>query len=314
MQNKSHSISNQLTRTLVMVSPDHFGFNPETAGSNIFQHRVSQSESEVQKRAMAEFSKAVEKLRSENLKILTLESPEGITPDAVFPNNWFSHHNDGRLVIYPMLARNRRAERQTENLIRLLTQNGAQNLEIIDLTPDENSGNILEGTGSLVLDRENKVAFAMESPRTVKKEFNKWCNLMGYEGVLFHSYDKAGFPVYHTNVTMSVGREYSIVCLESIKNIPEREIVSSKLHDLGKDIIEISIEQIYMYCGNTLQVIDSRGNPKIIMSETAKNGFSNNQLKMLEKYGQIVTINIPEIEEVGGGSARCMLAEVFLQD
>lgn len=154
----------------------------------------------------------------------------------------------------------------------------------------------------------------MESPRTTKEEFEKWCKLMGYKGVLFHSYDKEGFPIYHTNVTMSIGREYVVICLDSIKNIPEREIVSAALHDLGKEIIELSIEQIYQYCGNTLQVIDAKGNPKIIMSNTAKNGFSANQLKSLEKFGKIITIDIPIIETVGGGSARCMLAEVFLQD
>lgn len=303
----------QLTNTLVMVSPDHFGFNTETADSNAFQHQVSQSETEIQKTAMAEFKKSVELLQSEGIRILTLKSPETLTPDAIFPNNWFSHHSDGKLVIYPMLAPNRRAERQTEKLKKLLLENGANNLQIVDLTEDEKSGNFLEGTGSLVLDRENKVAFAMESPRTVKAEFEKWCQLMDYKGILFHSYDKEGFPIYHTNVTMSIGREYAVICLESIKNIPEREIVSSLLHDLNKEIIEISIDQIHQYCGNTLQVLDTKGNPKIVMSKTAKDGFSSNQIKTVEKFGKIVTLDIPEIETVGGGSARCMLGEVFLQ-
>lgn len=306
--------SSQLTNSLVMVSPDHFGFNPETAESNAFQNKVSESQSEIQQKALKEFKEAVKKLKFEDINILTLKSPDEVTPDAVFPNNWFSHHSDGKLVVYPMLAPNRRAERQTENLKNLLENNGAKNLEILDLTLDENSGNILEGTGSLVLDRENKVVFAMESPRTVKAEFEKWCSLMDYKGILFHSYDKEGFPIYHTNVTMSIGREYSIICLESIKNIPEREIVSSALYDLNKEIIEISVEQIYSYCGNTLQVLDKNGNSKIIMSETAKDAFSSNQLKILEKYGKIVTLSIPQIETVGGGSARCMLGEVFLQE
>lgn len=303
----------QLTNTLVMVSPDHFGFNPETAESNIFQHKVSESEKETQQKAMYEFNAAVQTLESAGLKILTLKSPDALTPDAIFPNNWFSHHAGGKLVIYPMLAKNRRAERQIENLKNLLIQNGSTP-EIIDLTGDENIGNILEGTGSLVLDRENKIAFAMESPRTVKAEFEKWCEIMGYKGILFHSYDKEGFPIYHTNVTMSIGREYAVICLESIKNIPEREIVSSELYDLKKEIIELSIDQVYQYCGNTLQVTGAEGNPKIIMSETAKYGFSSNQLKSLEKYGEIISLDIPTIETVGGGSARCMLGEVFLQE
>lgn len=305
-------LTNQLTSSLVMVSPDHFGFNPETAKSNLFQHQVSETESVIQQKAQREFEDSVKKLKSEDLNILTLTSPNQITPDAVFPNNWFSHHSDGKLVIYPMLAPNRRSERQTEKLKQLLSQKGAKNLQVIDLTQDEKSGKILEGTGSLVLDRKNKVAFAMESPRTIKEEFEKWCQIMDYRGVLFHSYDKEGFPIYHTNVTMSIGSKYAVICLDSIKNIPEREIVSAALHDLDKEVIELSIEQIYQYCGNTLQVVDEKGNSKIIMSQTAKNGFSSNQLKTLEKYGKIVTIDIPLIETVGGGSARCMLAEVFL--
>lgn len=302
-----------ITNTLVMVSPDHFGFNPETAQSNVFQNKVSDSESETQQKAMSEFSKAVKVLKSEGINILMLKSPAGITPDAIFPNNWFSHHIDGKLVIYPMLAPNRRAERQAENLKNLLFKNGAKNLQILDLTEDEKSGNILEGTGSLVLDRENKVAFATESPRTIKQEFEKWCKLIDYKGVLFHSSDVKDFPIYHTNVMMSIGREYAIICLESIKNISEREIISSALYDLKKEIIEISLSQISQYCGNTLQVLDNKGNPKIIMSKTAKDGFSSNQLKALGKYGKTVTLEIPEIETVGGGSARCMLGEVFLQ-
>src|SRR3989338_5917871 len=296
----------QLTSTVVMVKPNHFGFNPQTAESNVFQHQVKELEREVQKKALEEFNGSVEVLRKNDIKVLILESrSDVITPDSVFPNNWFSHHADWKLVIYPMLAPNRRAERQAEALENLLKENGVPVSEVVDLTADENTGNILEGTGSLVLDRENKVAFAMESPRTSKEEFEKWCKLMGYEGIFFDAYDKEGFPIYHTNVTMSIGREYAIICLQSITNIPEREIVSSALYDLKKEIIELSIEQVYQYCGNTLQVIDAKGNPKIIMSETAKYGFSNNQLKSFEKFGEIIALDIPTIETIGGGSARC---------
>jgi hypothetical protein len=199
-------------------------------------------------------------------------------------------------------------------LENLLKENGIPVSEIVDLTSDEDSGNFLEGTGSLVLDRVNKVAFAMESPRTTKKEFEKWCSLMGYEAIFFDAYDKEGFPIYHTNVTMSIGREYTVVCLESIKDINERKIVEEKLKSLGKEVIELTVDQIYQYCGNTLQVLSQDGSAKIIMSKTAFKGFNNNQLEKLKKYGEIIALDIPEIETVGGGSARCMLAEVFLQD
>lgn len=305
----------QLTGAIVMVRPNHFGFNPETAGSNIFQHQVSESENEVQQKALFEFNNAVKTLKEAGIKVLILDSKnDAITPDSVFPNNWFSNHVDGKLVIYPMLAPNRRQERQAESLETLLRGNGISISEIIDLTTDENSGHILEGTGSLVLDRENKVAFAMESPRTVKEEFEKWCKLMGYEGILFHSYDKDGFPIYHTNVTMSIGKEYAVICLDSISDTSEKEQVKNKLESLGKEIIALTKDQIYKYCGNTLQVLSSEGTSKIIMSKTAFEGFNLDQLKILEKHGKIVTLDIPTIETVGGGSARCMLAEVFLQD
>lgn len=302
----------QLTNTVVMVKPNHFGFNPQTAESNVFQHQVKESEREVQEKALKEFNHAAYVLRENGIKVLILESREDvITPDSIFPNNWFSHHSDGKLIIYPMLAPNRRSERQTQELKNLLAQNDITVLEVVNLTEDENEGNILEGTGSLVLDRENKVAFAMESPRTTKSEFDKWCKLMGYEGIFFDAYDKEGFPIYHTNVTMSIGREYAVICLESIKDLGERKVVEEKLKSLGKDIIELSIEQIYKYCGNTLQVLSTDGSAKIIMSKTAQNGFTSDQLEKLKNYGSIIALDIPEIETVGGGSARCMLAEVF---
>lgn len=306
---------NQLTNTIVMVRPNHFGFNPETATSNVFQHHVSESESEIQQKALGEFEKSVAILEKNGIKVLILESREDfITPDSIFPNNWFSHHNDGRLVVYPMLAQNRQAERQTSALKKLLKENRVTISEVIDLTADENNGNILEGTGSLVLDRENKVAFAMESPRTTKIEFDKWCKIMGYEGLFFHAYDKQGFPVYHTNVTMSIGREYALIALDSVKDGGERKLVEEKLRALDKEIIELSTDQIYKYCGNTLQVLGSDRSPKIIMSETAIEGFEQDQLEKLRKYGEIIALDIPEIETVGGGSARCMLAEVFLKN
>lgn len=304
---------NQLTNAVVMVKPNHFGFNPQTAQSNVFQHLVKESEREVQEKALREFNNSVEVLRGNGVNVLVLESREDvITPDSVFPNNWFSHHSDGKLIIYPMLAPNRRAERQINVLKKLLQENEISVTETVDLTSDENDGNFLEGTGSMVLDRERKVVFAMESPRTTKAEFDKWCKVMGYEGIFFDAYDKNGFPIYHTNVTMSIGREYAVICLESIKDPDERGLVREKLDSLGKEIIELSIDQIYKYCGNTLQVLSGDGSAKIIMSKTAYKGFSPEQLGRLKKYGEIIALDIPEIETVGGGSARCMLAEVFL--
>jgi len=302
----------QLTHTVVMVSPNHFGFNPQTAESNVFQNHVTGSEEEIQAKAQAEFKEAVSKIEKCGITVLVLKSREDyITPDSIFPNNWFSHHSDGELVIYPMLAPNRRAERQAEKLKNLLEASGKSVPKIIDLSNDEGQACFLEGTGSLVLDREDKIAYAMESPRTVKAEFDKWCQIMGYKGVLFHAYDSKGFSIYHTNVTMSIGKEYAVICLDSIKDPIEREVVKDSLIMSGKEIIELSIDQIYKYCGNTLQLLSERGSSKIVMSKTAYDGFKLSQLEKLKKYGEIITVEIPEIETVGGGSARCMLAEVF---
>lgn len=303
---------NQLTNTVVMVSPLHFGFNPQTAATNPFQHKLSDSENHIQQKALKEFRNMVNALKNNGINVLILPSRKNIiTPDSIFPNNWFSYHQNGKLIIYPMLAPNRRAERQMSKLKQLLNSAGISVPEVIDLSSDEKNRHFLEGTGSLVLDREHKVTFAMESPRTTKAEFDKWCSMMGYEGIFFRAYDAKSFPIYHTNVTMNIGREFAVVCLESIKNDAERELVENKLKEIGKEIISITVDQMYKFCGNVLQLLTESGESKIVMSETAFNGFTTNQKGILGKYGEIVAVEVPTIEVVGGGSARCMLAEVF---
>jgi len=301
----------QTTNTVVMISPDQFGFNPETSGSNSFQHIPSQSEIDTRQSALSEFHKTVDTLNAHGIATLVLPSrADVITPDAVFPNNWFSHHQEGALVIYPMLAPNRRAEKQIEPLKGLLAQ--------VDIVPDvinmsslEGFGHILEGTGSLVLDREHKVAFATESPRTTREGFDAWLNKMGYDGVFFHADDKSGSPIYHTNVVMSIGEQFAIACLDAIQDPREKGRVADRLEALGKTIIPITTEQMGKFCGNVLQLASDRGEPKIIMSETAYNAFGAGNRQQLERFGDLVAVHIPVIEEVGGGSARCMLAEVF---
>lgn len=301
----------QVTNTVVMISPVHFGFNPETALTNSFQHKGSSTEN-VQEKALLEFNNMVSLLRREGITVLVLQSRiDKVTPDSIFPNNWFTHHSDGTLVIYPMLAQNRREEKQVLKLHNLLVWAGIPITNVIDMTEDEKEGNFLEGTGSLVFDREKKVVFAMESPRTTKNEFNKWCRKMVYTGILFHAYDVQGKPIYHTNVTMNIGREFAIVCLESIKNNKEKKIVETKLKRLGKEIIVISLKQMNQYCGNVLEVFSKDGKVRIIMSKTAYKGFTQNQKDTLGKYGKIVVVDVSIIERIGGGSARCMLAEVF---
>lgn len=304
--------SNQLTDTVVMISPDQFGFNPQTAASNNFQHKLDISAQEIQKRAMTEFENMVVLLRSKGVDVLTLPNRRGVvTPDAVYPNNWFSHHAGGILIVYPMLALNRRLERQTQELKKLLSDNDIPVSKLFDITSHEADGHILEGTGSMVLERKNKVAFAMASVRTDKLEFDAWCRMMGYEGVFFHALDSSKFPVYHTNIAMNMGQEFAVVCLESIPDEVERKNVEQKLKTLGKDLVIISVAQIHQYCGNVLQLVSRDRKPLIVMSKTAHDAFTKENREIFSKYGELVVAEIPTIEQVGGGSARCMMAEVF---
>jgi hypothetical protein len=205
-----------LTNIVVMVSPDQFGFNPQTANTNYFQHTIALSPELIKNRAMKEFKEMVNILEKEKIKVLILGSRVNVvTPDAVFPNNWFTHHAGGRLVVYPLLTKNRRLERQPHNLKNLLQDAGINHIKMVDFSEEERKNRILEGTGSLVLERDKKVAFAVESERTNKDMFEKWCREMGYEGFLFHAQDTNTRPVYHTNVVMGMGDGFAVVCLDA---------------------------------------------------------------------------------------------------
>ncbi len=217
----------------------------------------------------------------------------------------------GTLIVYPMLTENRRAERQPEAVASLLEHLGAKPAEIIDLTAQELKGNFLEGTGSLVLDRVHKVAFAMQSPRTTTAALELWSKTMGYEPFLFHAYDKHSRPLYHTNVFMNIGEGFAVACPESIASDEERQSFIRKLGSLGKELIAISLDQAYGFCGNVLQLKSKDGSAKIVLSETALHALSTHQREQLRKHGQLVTIAIPTIEAVGGGGVRCMMAEIF---
>ncbi len=309
-------MSSQLASCVVTVRPDHFGFNLQTAESNMFQNNLmalGKSRKEIKELALEEFDLAVSVLRKIGIEVIVLDSLSGVvTPDAVFPNNWFSVHEDGILVIYPMFASNRRKERQVDALMRLMTDSGRKVISIVDLSKDELDGKILEGTGSLVLDRVKKYAFAVESPRTSRQEFEKWCSVMNYKGVFYHAVDAEGLPIYHTNVIMALGDGFVVICLDSVKDQKEREVLLGVFEETGIEVVLISQEQVHMFCGNILQLQGKQGKKKIVMSESAMKGFAGDQLSNLRKYGEIVFVSIPTIEKVGGGSARCMLAEVFI--
>ncbi|HUA13120.1 MAG TPA: arginine deiminase-related protein [Candidatus Sulfotelmatobacter sp.] len=304
----------QIAKKVIMVEPSHFGFNPQTADSDPFQHDLSgqgETEKEIREQALNEFNGVVSTLKHNGIEVEILPSPKDITPDEIFPNNWFTTHEDGTLVIYPMLAENRRAERQVDVLKAALSKLDFDVTNTLDLTNEENSGQFLEGTGSLVLDRINKFAFVIASPRSSKQTLDLWCQKMGYQAMYFHAVDKVGKPIYHTNVSMNLGKDFAVICTESVTDQNERNDLLNKLKELNKTVVDISLDQVSCFCGNILQLQPSNDQPVIIMSETAFSAYNEEQKQMLSKFGKLVHIPVPTIQEVGGGGVRCMLAEVF---
>ncbi len=305
----------QLTNTVFMISPDSFGFNDQTASTNAFQNRLSPDSGEnIQDMALAEFTTVVNLLRRHNIAVAVCPSRKDVNaPDAVFPNNWISFHSELvgiNTVLYPMLAPNRRAERQLDAVIQSLGI-AINPSNVLDLTHHETSGHFLEGTGSLVFDRQEKVVFAHESPRTSYQVLADFCDKTGYRPVKFHALDQGGQPIYHTNVVMSIGEGFSVVCLEAIQDSREKSAVAGILGELGLETVNITLDQLHSFCGNILEVQSSLGRTKIIMSITAFDAFTQEQKDQLMSYGELIPVRIPTIETIGGGSARCMLTEVF---
>ncbi|MBU1000741.1 amidinotransferase [Patescibacteria group bacterium] len=305
----------QITNTVLMVSPDSFGFNDQTASTNVFQNKLYSGSREILHKAKIEFNKAVKLLRRNGVKVVVCPSRTDVnTPDAVFPNNWISFHSeiDGiGVVLYPMLASNRRNERQLVQVSQVLGLK-INPSSVLDFSHHEISGRFLEGTGSLVFDRRRKVVFANESTRTSLLALDDFCAKTNYRSIKFHAYGKNREPIYHTNLVMNIGASFSVVCLEAIKNAQERSIVQSELEVSGVKIISITLEQMHSFCGNVLEVRSALGKNRIIMSTTAYSVFTKDQKKQLLSCGDIVSLDIPTIETIGGGSARCMLAEVFV--
>jgi hypothetical protein len=296
---------------LLMIRPCCFGYDDQTASNNRFQ-RQKEGE-DVQSVALEEFDGMVSMLRDHGIPVLVVEdTPEPLTPDSIFPNNWFSTHNDGTLVLYPMFAPNRREERRPE--IIQAVKDAAGTTRVIDLTEWEDRGEFLESTGSMVLDRKSRIAYSCRSPRTSEKVLDEFCREMGYRAVLFDAVDRDGSPIYHTNVMMSIGDGYAVVCKDVITSPEELAMVERSLTASGKEIIDISYDQMLDYACNILQVHDTEGKSLIVMSETARASLNAAQLAALNEKGAILAARIPQIEEVGGGSARCMMAEVLCRE
>jgi hypothetical protein len=298
----------QTTDTLLLIRPLRFGYNAETAGTNVFQQSTDAAANEIQEKALKEFDAFVKRLRRKKIYVMVLEDDGSRdTPDSVFPNNWLSFH-DGKMVLYPMMAESRRRERRS-NWIQLLKQCSGSK-EIIDLTKEELNGKFLEGTGSIVSDRANRIAFANFSSRTSEELFRGWCSRFEFDPVIFHASTKGGNEIYHTNVLMAIGKSTAVICSEVIRDEAERRTVLEKL-STNHQPVEITEEQMSHFCGNVLLVKNREGKNFWVMSEQAFQHFSHRQKELLQTDGEFLFSDLKTIEAVGGGSARCMMAEVF---
>lgn len=304
-------MSLQITGHLLMIRPRNFSYNAITAENNVFQMKAAEEDAlHIRTKAIEEFDTFVSSIREEGVIINVIEdTEEPVKPDAVFPNNWISFHDDGTVVTYPMFSSNRRIERR-EDLIDEL-RNRYEIRERIRLEGAEEEEKFLEGTGSILFDREHKIAYACLSVRTDDYLFRSHCAYLGYEPVSFTSVDQNRFPVYHTNVMMALGEKFAIICLESIVNKEERALVTTKLQSSGKEIIEISLEQMNSFAGNMLQV-QGKGGAVTIMSKSAFESLYEEQIAQIEKSSRILYSDVSTIEKYGGGSVRCMMAEIFL--
>lgn len=291
-----------------MVKPVRFGYNPQTAGDNLFQKRGF--EEGAQENALREFTNYASLLKANKIDVVIAEDTERpYTPDSIFPNNWFTTHDDGTLVIYPMFAVNRRNERK-DRVIEAIYQNFDVK-RVVDLTWWETENQFLEGTGSMILDRVNKIVYAGRSPRTCEPVLENFCQEMGYRPILFDAVDSRGGLIYHTNVMMSLGNRFAILCTEAIRDPEQKKIVLDSLEKTGKRIIDLTLDQIDHYAGNMLRLNTTDGKEVLVMSATARKSLTPEQSKLLNGYFRILSPQLDFIEANGGGSARCMLAELF---
>jgi len=304
--------SSNAAPAVLMVRPANFGPNPQTADSNAFQSNAPAAQAaEIHKQALIEFDEAVKQLRSAGVSVLLAED-EYLEErrDAIFPNNWVSFHADGRVFLYPMMAPARRTERRLE-VVREVERNFVVK-QLADISGVENQGKYLEGTGSLIFDHMNRVVYASRSPRTDEQLVKEHAYRLGVKAIIFDAFDWAGSPIYHTNVLMTLGSGYCVICLSVIPDGPEKEGLISQLTASGHELIEISVDQMEHFAGNMLEVASDKTAKVLVMSTSAHNALSTNQKKILEKYINFIAIDIPTIEKYGGGSARCMMAGIHL--
>lgn len=303
----------QTTSNIMMVRPANFGFNEETADNNAFQTRDnSLNINEIKEKAVAEFDNFVQILRGVGVNVVVMEdSPTPLKTDAVFPNNWITSHADGTMILYPMYSPNRRLERD-EDIIQNLENQFIVNRKV-HFEQFEKDEMFLEGTGSMIFDRQNCICYACLSPRTDLTLLNRLCMVIGYKPVAFHAVDASGQDIYHTNVMMALGETFVVICLDTVRDEAEKSILIQQFEATDKEIIEISLAQMNSFAGNMLQVRNEAGDTFLVMSQQAHDSLSNAQIEQIQKHTKILSADIKTIETYGGGSARCMLAEIYFQ-
>jgi len=303
----------QITNTVLMVRPVRFRMNEQTVVNNYFQEEMDLKNDEINRQAQQEFDVLVEKLRTVGVKVIVVDDIyEQNTPDSVFPNNWITFHQNGDVAIYPMFAENRRRERR-EDILDKVEAEGFDIENVYDYTDAEKENVFLEGTGAMVLDRVNRKAYCALSPRADEELFIEFCEDFEYTPVIFKAYQQVNneqLPIYHTNVMMALGVDFAVVCLDTITDKSERKNLLHHLKEDKKEVINITPEQMCQYAGNMLQV-QGKNSTYLVMSDAAYNALTPQQIQTIEKHTQILHSNLETIETCGGGSARCMMAEVF---
>lgn len=301
----------QTTNHILLVRPASFGYNEETAVSNAFQSVTNASAEATQAAVLNEFETFRQTLANKGIDVWVVEdTPTPAKPDAIFPNNWGSFHEDGRVVLYPMCAPNRRLERR-EDILKMLEEH-FEIKEVLDLSAAEEKGHFLEGTGSIVFDHLERKAYACLSPRTDQNLFVELCQELDYQPIYFNACDTSGQAIYHTNVMMAIGKACAVICLESITNEQERRQVVEALTKGGKTIVEISFEQMNAFAGNMLSLKTENGNDLMVLSQTAYDSLTVVQKTLIEASCELLPLHVNTIQSIGGGSVRCMITEIFL--
>ncbi|TAH02113.1 MAG: amidinotransferase [Sphingobacteriales bacterium] len=302
----------QCANTILMVRPACFGFNRQTAITNAFQ-QLPQTipTAAIQEKALQEFDSMVAQLQQHNINVLVVtDTQEPVKPDAVFPNNWLGTTHSGIITIFPMQAANRRTEKRDDILVALTKKYTVT--DVLDWSEFEADGFYLEGTGSMVMDHDNKIIYACLCDRTHKSLLQKYAYYHHYRVMAFTATDESGFPIYHTNVMLSVGQGFAVLAEAAIKNEFERVAVTQLLLATGHIVIPLSTDQLKSFAGNILQVHNTKGESIIVLSKQALQSLTQEQVKKLQQFGKLLPISIPTIEAVGGGGVRCMMAEIFL--